>query len=172
MHLKITFQTLNTIIKCSKRVEIANLQLSTWNFFEPHFYDQINVLSTTSSISDDIAAIWKSLMYTQKLLINSMAMIARDSGWKCMLNQDRERQCDFILFVRRLCMKKSGLENFCRDKSLWIWSNYDGMRKSALLFGFKSSYFFFLVECYCGLKFCRHFKPNLHVSETSFRNKF
>ena len=44
-------------------MEIANLQLSTWNFFEPHFYDQTNILSTTSSISDDIAAIWKSLVY-------------------------------------------------------------------------------------------------------------
>ena len=64
MHLKITFQTLNTIIKCSKRVEIANLQSSTWNFFEPHFYYQNNVLSTPLSDSDDIVAIWKSLAYT------------------------------------------------------------------------------------------------------------
>ena len=32
--------------KCIKRVEIANLQLSTWNFFEPYFHTQRNVLNT------------------------------------------------------------------------------------------------------------------------------
>ena len=67
MHLKITFQTLNPMIKCSKRVEIANLQLSTWNFFECHFYTQTNVLSTPSGISGDIAAKWRSLAHRAQI---------------------------------------------------------------------------------------------------------
>ena len=97
MHLKITFQTLNTTIKCSKRVEIANLQLSTWNFLEPHFYDQINGLSTPLSIFDDIAAIWKSLdlvthcasskmqvQYRQRLeqLFNTWKQYVSKKSWK------------------------------------------------------------------------------------------
>ena len=56
---------INTLIKCSKRLQVANLQESTWNFFERHFYTQKNVLNTEPGISDDIAALWKSLAYIQ-----------------------------------------------------------------------------------------------------------
>ena len=55
---------INTLIKCSKRLQVANLQESTWNFFERHFYTQKNVLNTEPGISDDIAALWKSLVTT------------------------------------------------------------------------------------------------------------
>ena len=37
---------INTLIKCGKRLQVANLQESTWNFFERHFYTQRNVLNT------------------------------------------------------------------------------------------------------------------------------
>ena len=50
--------------KCPKRLQVTNLQESTWNFFERHFYTQRNVLNTLSGIFDDIAAIWKSLPST------------------------------------------------------------------------------------------------------------
>ena len=53
---------INTLIKCGKRLQVANLQESTWNFFERHFYTQKNVLNTEPGISDDIAALWKSLV--------------------------------------------------------------------------------------------------------------
>ena len=48
--------------KSSKRVEIVNLQVSTWNFFEPYFYTQGNQIRTQSRFSDDIATLWKSLL--------------------------------------------------------------------------------------------------------------
>ena len=62
---------INTLIKCGKRLQVANLQESTWNFFERHFYTQKNVLNTEPGISDDIAALWKSLINIPNCIVNS-----------------------------------------------------------------------------------------------------
>ena len=41
---------------------MANLQLSTWNFFERHLYDKRNGLNTLQACFGDIGTFWESLM--------------------------------------------------------------------------------------------------------------
>ena len=48
--------------KCHILLAARILQLSTWNFFERHFYTQMNVLSTWRACSRDIGSFWESLV--------------------------------------------------------------------------------------------------------------